>query len=186
MANPAPGADAVDLLMRDHRLVEQLFLQLDAAMAAGDDADQRELADRIVTELSKHAAVEEEEVLYPAARRVDDTAGLVDRSVAEHEELEALLAGLDGTDPDDPEFAEGFGRARDLVTTHVAEEESELLPALRRSLSYEDLVTLRDRLVDARAGAPDRPRRATRVTVVAEAAGSLIAKAKDAIRGLTD
>lgn len=53
------AADAIDLLMREHRLAEQLFLQIDAAMAAGDEAEQRQLAERILTELSTHAAIEE-------------------------------------------------------------------------------------------------------------------------------
>ncbi len=183
MATPGPGSDAVDLLMREHRLVEQLFLQLDAAAAAGDDPDQRELADRILAELSAHAAIEEQ-VLYPAARQVPEAAELVDRSVTEHKELETVLAGLDGTDPDDAGFTEGFGRARDMVASHVEEEERELLPLLRRSLPEEELLALRDRLVEARADAPRRPRPAGPVAAVADTASSLIDKAKDAIRGL--
>lgn len=174
------AADAVDLVMREHRLVEQLFLQIDAAMAAGDDADQRELADRILTELSVHAAMEEE-VLYPAARHMPEAAAMVDRSLAEHKGLEALLAGLDGKDPGDAAFADGFPRARDLVTHHMAEEEAELLPALRRSMSEDELVALRDRLVEARRTASSRPH-SSPAAVVAEAAASLIDKAKDVIR----
>ena len=180
-----PGIDAVDLLMRDHRLVEQLFLQLDAALAAGDHANQRELADRILTELSVHAAVEEE-VLYPAARQLPDVAGMVDRSLAEHKTLETLLAGLDGRDPGDTGFEEGFHQARDLVAEHVGEEEGELFPALRRSMSGDELAALADRLADARAGAPDRPRPANPVAAAADAASSLLDRAKDAIRNLTE
>ncbi len=178
-----PGGDATVLLMREHRLVDQLFLQLDAAVAAGDDADQRELADRVLTQLSVHAAIEEE-VLYPAARAVPDVAAMVDRSLAQHKELEALLADLDGTGPARPGFAEGFRRARDLVVHHVGEEEGELFPALRRSLSPDELASLGDRLIEARATAPTRARRSTPVTAVTEAAASLIDRAKEAIRSL--
>lgn len=175
------AADAVDLLMREHRLAEQLFLQIDAAMATGDDGEQRQLAERILTELSTHAAIEEE-VLYPAARRIPDLAATVDRSEAEHKELETVLARLDGRNPGDTGFQDGFRRARDLVAQHVAEEEGELLPSLRRSLSGDELVTLRDRLTEARRSAPARPRPPAPVAAVAEAAASLIDKAKDAIR----
>ncbi|MDP8938231.1 MAG: hemerythrin domain-containing protein [Actinomycetota bacterium] len=178
-----PAADAVSLLMREHRLAEQLFLQLDAAVEAGDQDDQRELADRILTELSAHAAIEEE-VLYPAARAVPDAAGAVDRSLAEHKELETVLARLEGTDPGDARFAEGFRQAREMVDHHVAEEEGELFPVLRRSLADDELASLRDRLVEARSAAPTRPRPSTPVAAVADAATSLIDKAKGAIRSL--
>ncbi len=180
----ASGIDAVDLLMRDHRLVEQLFLQLEAALAADDHAEQRELADRILTALSVHAAVEEE-VLYPAARGVPDAAGLVDRSLAEHAELEALLAGLDGRQPGDAGFEEGFGHARDLFARHVGEEEGELFPTLRRSVPDDELVALRDRLADACRRVPGRARPATPVAAVAGAAASIVDKAKDAFRSIT-
>jgi len=183
MANP--GGDAVDLLMRDHRLVEQLFLQLDTAVAAGDEADQGELAGRLIEELSVHAAIEEE-VLYPAARQVPGTAARVDGSVAEHSELKALLATLAGKEPGDDEFVEGFRRARDLVTSHVEEEEGELFPKLREGLDEHKLVTLRNNLAMARKTAPTSPPPANPVAAVADAASSLLDKAKDAIRHLTD
>ena len=180
----AVGTNAVDVLMRDHRLVEQLFLQLDAALAGHDHAEQRELADQILTALSVHTAIEEE-VLYPAARGVPDAAGLVDRSLADHEELEALLAGLDGRQPGDPGFEEGFRRAGDLVAEHVGEEEGELFPTLRRSMPDDELVALGDRLAEVRAAVPGRPRRASPVAAVADAASSIVDKARDAFRSIT-
>lgn len=183
MANP--GGDAVDLLMREHRLVEQLFLQLDAAVAAGDEADQRELADRLIEELTAHAAIEEE-VLYPAARQVPEAAAMVDESVAEHAELKGLLARLDGKDPGDDDFVEGFGRARDLFTSHVGEEEGDLFPKLRDFFDEHKLVTLRNNLAMARKTAPTSPASATPVAAVADAASSLLDKAKDAIRHIKD
>ncbi len=180
------GIDAIDLLMRDHRLAEQLFLQLDAAFAAGDEAEQRDLAERVVTDLSVHAAVEDA-VLYPAARDVADTVGMVDASVAGHDELEAVLADLDGTNARDAGFADAVRRAGDAFARHVADQEGGLFPALRRAVPEEELVALHDRLVEARRTAPTRPRRSAPAAVadaVADAAASLIDKAKDAIRGI--
>ena len=176
-----PGADAVDLLMREHRLVEQLFLQLDAAVEAGNEADQREVADRIVSELTAHAAIEEE-VLYPAARKVAELAGLVDESEAEHAEVKALLAGLAGKDPGDTGFVEGFAKARELVSHHVDEEEAELFPKLREATAPYELEVLRSRLVEAREKAPTSPRSGNPVAAVADAAGSLIDRARGAFR----
>ncbi len=124
-------------------------------------------------------------MLYPAARGVPEAAGLVDRSLAEDEEIEALLAGLERRQPGDAGFEEGFGQARDLLARHVGEEEGELFPTLRRSMSDDDLVALGDRLAEARAGAPGRPRPARPVAAVADAAASIVDKARDAFRSIT-
>ena len=180
-----PGGDAVDLLMREHRLVEQLFLQLDSAVEAGDEAGQREVADRIVAELTAHAAIEEE-VLYPAARKVADLAGLVDESEAEHAELKTLLAGLAGKDPGDDAFVEGFAKARDLLSHHVDDEEAELFPKLRKAVAPYELEVLRTRLEEARSTAPTSPPAANPVAAVADAASSLFDRAKDAIRHIKE
>ena len=58
--------DAISLLKADHKTVEQLFKRLEKA---GDRArtQKRSIVDRIVEELSIHAAIEEQ-VFYPVVR----------------------------------------------------------------------------------------------------------------------
>ena len=56
--------DAITLLKQDHKTVEKLFKQFEKTTAP---AEQRKLAQRIVKELSVHAAIEEM-VFYPAVR----------------------------------------------------------------------------------------------------------------------
>ncbi|MGK2948431.1 MAG: hemerythrin domain-containing protein, partial [Acidimicrobiales bacterium] len=58
--------DAITLLKTDHKAVEQLFKRFEKA---GDRAfvEKRELVDRIIEELSKHAAIEEQ-LFYPVVR----------------------------------------------------------------------------------------------------------------------
>src|SRR6476469_7023589 len=62
--------NAIKLLKQDHKAVEALFKQFEKA---GENAhkQKRDLADRIVHELAVHAAIEEQ-LLYPAARAVDE------------------------------------------------------------------------------------------------------------------
>jgi len=51
--------DAITLLKADHKTVEQLFKRFEKA---GDRAyvDKRQIVDRIIEELSMHAAIEEQ------------------------------------------------------------------------------------------------------------------------------
>jgi len=56
--------DAITLLKQDHKTVEQLFKQFEKA---SQPAQQRNLAKRVIEELSVHAAIEEM-VFYPAVR----------------------------------------------------------------------------------------------------------------------
>ena len=48
--------DALDVLMHDHRMVEQLFRDYEAAAS---DRQRRGVVELLVRELSKHAALEE-------------------------------------------------------------------------------------------------------------------------------
>ena len=58
--------DAITLLKDDHKTVEQLFKRFEKA---GDQAyvEKREIVDRIIEELSMHAAIEEQ-LFYPVTR----------------------------------------------------------------------------------------------------------------------
>src|SRR5690242_4694563 len=97
-------ADAIELVTADHRVVEQLFVQLAATKVPLDAALRTELARRIVQELSVHTAIEES-VLYPVIRRhVDGGDDLVDRSIGEHDALRQQLARLDGLAADADDF----------------------------------------------------------------------------------
>jgi hemerythrin superfamily protein len=58
--------DAIELLKHDHRMVEQLFRDYDAAAS---DRQRRGVVEIAIRELSKHAALEELTV-YPFARQL--------------------------------------------------------------------------------------------------------------------
>ncbi|MDQ4096850.1 MAG: hemerythrin domain-containing protein, partial [Actinomycetota bacterium] len=58
--------DAITLLRDDHKTVEGLFKKFEKT-GEGAKKAQRDLADRIVKELSIHVAIEEQ-IFYPAVR----------------------------------------------------------------------------------------------------------------------
>src|SRR5689334_8439076 len=75
--------DAITLLKDDHRTVEQLFKRFEKA---GDraHAQKRKIVDRIIEELSVHAAIEEQ-LFYPVARAtVPKTEDIALESLEEH------------------------------------------------------------------------------------------------------
>ncbi len=151
------SADAVELLTTDHRTVEQLFRHLRAAGEVGASENQRDLVQRIVRELSVHAAVEEQ-VLYSAARDLLPNGDALARdSLDAHAEVKDLLAELDGCDPTHEAFEARVARLMTLVEAHVAEEEGELFPELRRLAGQERLQELGTTMEQAKKQAPTRP-----------------------------
>jgi hemerythrin superfamily protein len=146
--------DAIAVLKRDHSEVERMFARFDKTRSA---AERQRLAERIVRELSVHAAIEEQ-LVYPRLRgRLDGAEGNVLLALEEHHfakvalaEIEALPEGSDRLEPKVRVLAENVRR-------HVREEERELLPALKRLVSASELLELGDALLAAKRIAPTRP-----------------------------
>ncbi|MBE1532189.1 hemerythrin domain-containing protein [Actinomadura algeriensis] len=155
------GMDAIDLLKHDHRMVEQLFRDFNAA-ASG--RQRRGVIDILVRELSKHAAVEEL-IFYPFAGKVLRDEALVQRHLAEHMAVKEALAELDALSRTDGHAADGpGGHAEEIlellrrdVEEHVQEEEGELMPRLRERADAESLRELGRTLEKAKGTAPTRP-----------------------------
>ena len=177
------SADALEVLTSDHREVEQLFSQLEAA--SPDSNVAQDIANKIVRELSVHAVVEEQ-VLYPAARReIED--GDVDHAIEEHQEVKELLAKVDGKSPADEEIRRTFEEIKSNVEEHVQEEENEMFPKLRDKLGQEELQRLGEQLESAKRMAPTRPHPNAPNTppgnVVAGLGASVVDRIRDRARG---
>ena len=148
-------ADAIEMLMRDHREVEQLFSQYEAA--TNDPGVAHHAAEEIISKLSVHAAVEEQ-ILYPMLRRVDPAqSGLVDHGLDEHQEIKELLARADGQSATDPEVRQLFMKVKSSVEEHVDEEESKVFPALRNHVDQAELTNLGEKMAKAKTMAPTHP-----------------------------
>ncbi|HUH06356.1 MAG TPA: hemerythrin domain-containing protein, partial [Egibacteraceae bacterium] len=92
--------DAISLLIQDHRTVDEMFGRFEQT---SDPAQRRQLVDKMIEELSIHAAIEEQE-LYPVMRRVFDEEDLVEEAEHEHAEAKAVLAVLSQLRPEDERF----------------------------------------------------------------------------------
>lgn len=125
------GSNALDMLKADHREVERLFAQFDAA--DGDTRTQAELASRIGQALAIHAELEES-LLYPRLLvPSNDEIDLVCEATVEHGTLHGLIADMNGRDPGDPMVKARVVVLKEYVKHHVREEENELFPKVEKS-----------------------------------------------------
>ena len=144
------------MLKDDHKAVEQLFKRFEKA---GDRAysEKRSIVDRIVEELSKHAAVEEQ-LFYPVARAtVPKTDDIALESLEEHHVVKWVLSELDVMDPRDERFDAKVTVLIENVRHHVEEEEQDFFPKVRDELGRAALEDLGDAMATAKGIAPTHP-----------------------------
>jgi len=122
--------DAVTSLMRDHRRVEDLFKQYEAAK--DDDAKKQQIFQQINLELKVHTPIEEE-IFYPASRAYVDDQETVNEAVVEHQSAKDLMAQLESMEPSDDYYDAKVKVLQEMIEHHVEEEEQEYFPECRRS-----------------------------------------------------
>jgi hemerythrin superfamily protein len=148
--------DAITLLRNDHKTVEGLFRRFEKA-GDGAHVEKRAIVDRIIEELSVHAAIEEQ-VFYPVARAtVPDTEDIALESLEEHHIVKWVLSELDGLDPAAERFDAKVTVLIENVRHHVEEEEGEFFPKVRAELGRKALGDLGQALADAKTIAPTHP-----------------------------
>jgi len=147
--------DAAKLLEQDHREVEQLFEQFE--QATGDTETKGQVVEKIIRELSIHAAIEEE-IFYPAVKEaLSEGEDLVDHSLDEHQEVKELLAELDRMSPSDAGYHQKVEKVISDVREHVQEEEGEMFPKFREAISAQRLEEIGTKLEEGKSKAPTRP-----------------------------
>lgn len=129
--------DAIDLIIAEHELVNALFDEF-AASGHGSPVGQ------IVDALTAHDEVEQF-ALYPLAVLVLGDEELLARSQQAHSlvkrQIDYVLS-LEG-----PPLVDAVAGLRALVEEHVADEERNLLPALREAATPEQLEALAARML---------------------------------------
>lgn len=127
--------DAIELLTAQHREVDALFLEFEAA---GEKAFRTKegIYEKIAEKLRLHTELEEK-YFYPAAQRVDKD--LIGEAQEEHAVVKELLAKIDELAAEDTTFQSKVVVLRENVQHHVREEESELFPKCKSKMSKESL-----------------------------------------------
>lgn len=175
-------ADAIELLVADHRGFEQQLHRLLLTDVA--DTKMRETLSRdLIAGLIAHSGAEEQ-ILYPAMRDVlPDGDALADDGINEHQEVERLLTDIEKIDVASHTFHETWAKIRDALAHHIADEEQKDFPALRARLDEERLMQMGEALADAKASGPTHPHPHAPTkppfNVVANAAAGLVDKIRD-------
>ena len=173
--------DAITLLKEDHKTVEKLFKRYEKA---GDRAfvEKREIVDRIIEELSKHAAIEEQ-LFYPVTRAtVEEVEEVALESLEEHHIVKWVLSELETMQPDEERFDAKVTVLMENVRHHVEEEENDLFPMMRETFGRNDMSDLGAALDEARSTAPTRPHPASPDAPPANLVTGLVAGIIDRIR----
>jgi hemerythrin-like domain-containing protein len=125
--------NAIELLMQDHRKVEQLFKQFEKLKEEDEDA-AAEVIETACAELKIHDKLETE-IFYPTVREQADeeeVEDLLDEAEVEHDTVRELIEKLEGMEPDDEKLHAHFTVLTEYVKHHVQEEEQEMFPNVEK------------------------------------------------------
>jgi hemerythrin superfamily protein len=132
--------NGIDLILADHRRVEELFARFD------ESADATVIG-QVVCELEAHDDAEQV-ALYPMVGAILGNADMITRSAAAHSAVKKqidTLSTLEGAP-----LVEAFKTLRDIVQKHVADEEKTILPALGEAATPQQLEKLGARILQAK------------------------------------
>lgn len=145
---------ATDLLIKQHRAVEDLFEKFEEA---DDAAEKRKIFEELAANLVGHDAIERE-IFYPACEKElgeDEDEDVLRESLVEHGVVEFSLFRADENRNGD-DFDKYVKVLKEIVEHHVEEEESELLPKAKREMESDRLeelgATMEKRFEKALAG----------------------------------
>ena len=150
--------DVIAVIKADHDTVQGLFRRY-KKLSSRALKSRRNVAERIIKELSVHATAEED-VLYPVARTtVPKGDELVREALGEHRSLKNALAALDKCPPDAPAFDDLMADIEKEVRDHVKEEEGPggILRELRKHAPREQLLRMAQLTRQAKQAASTRP-----------------------------
>jgi hemerythrin superfamily protein len=181
-------SDVIALIKADHVAVNQLFKRY-GDLGPGATKRRRQLAERVIKELSVHAMVEEQ-ILYPKVRTdVPNGERLVKEALDEHRSVKKMLAELDKCEPESEGFDELMTRVRGEVRHHVKEEEAPdgILGRLRKHTPPAELREMATLTRAAKRSAPTRPHPNAPSTppgnILIGAAAAIVDKARDTLTG---
>jgi hemerythrin superfamily protein len=180
--------NAITLLKNDHKTVEDLFKRFEKLGPRAVKSKQ-DIVERIVRELSIHAAIEEM-FFYPAVRDAvgAETDDMVLESLEEHHIVKWVLSELERMPSDHERFDAKVTVLIENVRHHVEEEEKELFPKVSKLLGKQVLDELGDVMARSKKTVPTRPHPRSPDeppgNLVAGAGAALVDKAIDAGRKL--
>lgn len=133
--------DIFGRLVEDHDHHRALLAMI--AATQGHSPERERLFAELVKEVKSHAAAEEQ-ALWSSVMRNPETTDEARHAVAEHKELDELMADLAARDMASPGWLRRFAKLREEYLHHVGEEEQEQFLAAEEHLSENDLRHMRE------------------------------------------
>jgi hypothetical protein len=127
-------------LVEDHDRHRALFAMIDAT--TGKSPDRQRLFKELVLEIKGHSAAEDQ-ALWSTVLRNPATTEDARHAVAEHKEMDGMLADLAARDMSSSGWLRRFATAREEYLHHIREEEQEQFVAAEKHLSTADIRYLR-------------------------------------------
>ena len=181
--------NAITLLKNDHKTVEDLFKRFEKLGPRAHKTKQ-DVVERIVRELSIHAAIEEM-VFYPDIREATEKGDLdatILESLEEHHLVKWVLWELERMTPTDERFDAKVTVLTETVRHHVTEEEKDLFPKVNKIFGRAQLDELGEAMAGLKKTVPTHPHPRSPDeppgNLIAGAGAALVDKAIDAGRKL--
>jgi hypothetical protein len=113
----------------------------------GNSSVREEFYEQLKTELQNHATAEERH-FYSPLMESDKTVKLSRHGIAEHHEIDELIAKLDETSFDSPQWLSTMKDLQHKVLHHLEEEEKEFFQQAGKTLSKDEKESLADDYVN--------------------------------------
>ena len=133
--------DLFGRLVEDHDKHRMLFAMI--AETRPGSPERKRLFREIVLDIKGHAAAEEQ-ALWAAVLRNPDTTEYARHAIAEHHEMDEMMADLAARDQASPGWLRRLSKVRDEYLHHIREEEQEQFVESEKHLSTADIRQLRD------------------------------------------
>ena len=134
-------------LSRQHQHALALCVRIDRASPVRDadlPAWQAEIAQQFESEIRIHFAAEEQ-ILFPAARRLQELVPLIGELLADHSALRESFAKAEAGQMSAPELAAFAQR----MSMHIRKEERQLFERMQELMSSDELNALGQKLDEA-------------------------------------
>lgn len=144
--------DAVEVVLDQHQHARELLARLEGAA----EQDRQGIFDQLVRLLAVHETAEEE-VVYPALRRIPGGDAIAHARTREEDAAKKALSHLERIGTRSDEFGPRLDEFRRMVLAHAQREEEEALPLLRDNVEPEQLRQMGASFLLAEAMAPTHP-----------------------------
>ena len=132
------------LMLAGPTKANELFARL-AETSDGAVKTREKLFAELKAELELHTSLEEQH-LFPVLRRNAETKDLVADAMRDNRELRAKLAELETLPKNDEAFPERLKELQKVFRQHARDEKRELLPAVQRALSEEQVQGVTEKM----------------------------------------